>query len=124
MHLIEIQDDMSRGFCQAKVAVAEWGFGLTMGWRTRTYRYEDASVPCSDFDRWSRCKKFASVHASFHNHFSTERHLIDRETYKPAARLPRLSGRNLRYKGVNAWGGVRQAEPSCQPADSTSGVAA
>nr|WP_241233747.1 hypothetical protein [Altericroceibacterium xinjiangense] len=27
-------------------------------------------------------QKFASVHASFHNHFSSERHLVDRETYK------------------------------------------
>jgi len=27
-------------------------------------------------------QKFASVHASFHNHFNQERHLIDRQTYK------------------------------------------
>jgi putative transposase len=27
-------------------------------------------------------QKFASVHASMHNHFSQERHLIDRQTYK------------------------------------------
>jgi putative transposase len=27
-------------------------------------------------------QKFASVHANIHNHFSLERHLIDRETYK------------------------------------------
>ncbi len=27
-------------------------------------------------------QKFASVHASMHNHFSHERHLIDRQTYK------------------------------------------
>ena len=26
--------------------------------------------------------KFASVHASFHNHFNQERHLVDRQTYK------------------------------------------
>jgi putative transposase len=26
--------------------------------------------------------KFASVHASFHNHFNQERHLTDRQTYK------------------------------------------
>ena len=25
---------------------------------------------------------FASVHASFHNHFATDRHLTDRQTYK------------------------------------------
>ena len=27
-------------------------------------------------------QKFSSVHASVHNHFNQERHLIDRQTYK------------------------------------------
>ena len=27
-------------------------------------------------------QKFASVHANVHNHFASERHLVDRETYK------------------------------------------
>jgi putative transposase len=27
-------------------------------------------------------QKFASVHAGRHNHFNSERHLVDRETYK------------------------------------------
>lgn len=27
-------------------------------------------------------QKFASVHSSLHNHFSQDRHLIDRKTYK------------------------------------------
>ena len=27
-------------------------------------------------------QKFASVHASLHNHFNSERHLVDRQTYK------------------------------------------
>jgi putative transposase len=27
-------------------------------------------------------QKFASVHADVHNHFSLERHLVDRQTYK------------------------------------------
>lgn len=27
-------------------------------------------------------QKFASVHASFHNYFVQERHLVDRQTYK------------------------------------------
>lgn len=34
------------------------------------------------FRRMKTLQKFASVHASFHNHFSQERHLIDRQTYK------------------------------------------
>ena len=27
-------------------------------------------------------QKFASVHANVHNHFNSERHLVDRPTYK------------------------------------------
>ena len=27
-------------------------------------------------------QKFASVQASFHNHFNSERHLVERQTYK------------------------------------------
>ncbi|MBB4861182.1 hypothetical protein HNO88_004536 [Novosphingobium chloroacetimidivorans] len=36
-------------------------------------------------------QKFASVHANIHDHFSLERHLIDRDTYKHAAQPPWLS---------------------------------
>lgn len=34
------------------------------------------------FRRMKSLQKFASVHASLHNHFNSERHLVDRETYK------------------------------------------
>jgi putative transposase len=34
------------------------------------------------FRRMKTLQKFASVHASLHNHFSQDRHLIDRQTYK------------------------------------------
>ncbi|MFN5998550.1 MAG: DDE-type integrase/transposase/recombinase, partial [Paracoccaceae bacterium] len=34
------------------------------------------------FPRMRTLQKFASVHASVHNHFSIERHLQDRSTYK------------------------------------------
>ena len=34
------------------------------------------------FRRTSTLQKFSSVHASLHNHFNHERHLIDRNTYK------------------------------------------
>ena len=34
------------------------------------------------FRRVRTLQKFASIHASVHNHFPTERHLLDRETYK------------------------------------------
>lgn len=34
------------------------------------------------FRRLKSLQKFASVHANFHNHFSSDRHLTDRQTYK------------------------------------------
>jgi len=34
------------------------------------------------FRRMKSLQKFASVHASIHNHFNSERHLVDRETFK------------------------------------------
>ncbi len=34
------------------------------------------------FRRMKTLQRFASVHASFHNHFNQERHLTSRETYK------------------------------------------
>ena len=34
------------------------------------------------FRQMKALQKFASVHANIHNHFSLERHLIDRQTYK------------------------------------------
>jgi putative transposase len=34
------------------------------------------------FRRMSCLQKFASVHANVHNHFNSERHLVDRETCK------------------------------------------
>jgi putative transposase len=34
------------------------------------------------FRKMKSLQKFASVHANIHNHFSSERHLIDRQTYK------------------------------------------
>ncbi len=34
------------------------------------------------FRRMGCLQKFASVHANVHNHFNSERHLVDRTTYK------------------------------------------
>ncbi|WP_140419530.1 DDE-type integrase/transposase/recombinase, partial [Sphingobium sp. Z007] len=34
------------------------------------------------FKQMKALQKFASVHADLHNHFSLERHLIDRKTFK------------------------------------------
>lgn len=33
------------------------------------------------FRRMKSLQKFASVHANLHNHFNSERHLVDRPTY-------------------------------------------
>ena len=37
-------------------------------------------------------QKFASAHASIHNHFNLDRHLTNRETFKKTAQLRWLSG--------------------------------
>jgi len=34
------------------------------------------------FRQMKTLQKFAAVHASLHNHFNAERHLIDRQTFK------------------------------------------
>ena len=34
------------------------------------------------FRQMKSLQKFASVHASFHNHFNQERHLVSRQEYK------------------------------------------
>ena len=34
------------------------------------------------FRQMKTLQKFASVHATVHNHFNNERHLVDRQTYK------------------------------------------
>lgn len=34
------------------------------------------------FRQMKALQKFASVHANLHNHFSLERHLVDRQTFK------------------------------------------
>jgi len=38
--------------------------------------------PMLRFRQIKSLQKFASVHASLHNHFNSERHLVDRSTYK------------------------------------------
>jgi putative transposase len=52
-------------------------------------RVEDSHLPFRRreramlrFRQMKTLQKFASVHASLHNHFNSERHLVDRQTYK------------------------------------------
>ena len=42
-------------------------------------RRERAMQP---FRQMKSLQQFASVHASLHNHFNAERHLVDRQTFK------------------------------------------
>src|SRR5450631_195343 len=47
------------------------------------------------FRRMGTLQKFTSVHASIHNHFNHERHLIDRATYKTRRSAAMAEWRNL-----------------------------
>jgi putative transposase len=47
------------------------------------------------FRRMGTLQKFTSVHASFHNHFNHERHLIDRDTFKTRRSAAIVEWRNL-----------------------------
>ena len=47
------------------------------------------------FRRMRTLQKFASVHASVHNHFATERHLQNRDTYKQTRAAALTEGRGL-----------------------------
>nr|WP_272944241.1 DDE-type integrase/transposase/recombinase [Sphingomonas phyllosphaerae] len=47
------------------------------------------------FRQMNTLQKFAAIHANVHNHFSLERHLIDRQNYRNDAQLHWRSGRRL-----------------------------
>ena len=40
-------------------------------------------------------QKFASIHANPHNHFNSERHLVDRQTYKLRRSAALAEGQSL-----------------------------
>jgi hypothetical protein len=43
-------------------------------------------------------QKFASVHANFHNHFDTQRHLVNRQTFKAARSAALAEWQNSRLE--------------------------
>ena len=45
--------------------------------------------------RQIKATEFASVHASISNHFNSERHLVDRETYKARRSVALAEWQNL-----------------------------
>ncbi len=47
------------------------------------------------FRQMKSLQKFASVHANVHNHFNSQRHLIDRQTYKTARSAALTEWQNL-----------------------------
>jgi putative transposase len=65
--------------CDEKQEVGRWANNRVENSHLPFRRRERAM---SRFRRMKTLQKFASVHASMHNHFSQERHLIDRQTYK------------------------------------------
>lgn len=62
-----------------KQEIGRWANNRIEGSHTPLRRRERAMLR---FRQMKSLQKFASVHASFHNHFSLERHLVDRQTFK------------------------------------------
>ena len=65
--------------CAEKQAIGRWANNRVENSHLAFRRRERAMLR---FRRMKSLQKFASVHANIHNHFSQERHLIDRQTYK------------------------------------------
>lgn len=70
---------MSELGCEKKQEVGRWANNRVENSHLPFRRRERAMTR---FRRMKTLQKFASVHASMHNHFSQERHLVDRQTYK------------------------------------------
>ena len=78
------------GLRSYKAAMTELGIGMkqeTGSWANN--RVENSHLPfrrreraMQRFRRIKTLQKFAPVHANISNHFSAERHLVDRRTYK------------------------------------------
>ena len=65
--------------CGEKQEVGRWANNRVENSHLPYRRRERAMLR---FRQMKSLQKFASVHASYHNHFRSERHLVDRETYK------------------------------------------
>ncbi len=65
--------------CREKQEIGRWANNRVENSHLPFRRRERAMAR---FRRMSSLQKFASVHANLHNHFSLERHLVDRGTYK------------------------------------------
>jgi putative transposase len=65
--------------CEEKQEIGRWANNRVENSHLPFRRRERAMLR---FRQMKTLQKFASIHASFHNHFAHERHLIDRQTYK------------------------------------------
>lgn len=65
--------------CEERQEVGRWANNRVENSHLPFRRRERAMLR---FRQMKSLQKFASVHASFHNHFAHERHLVDRQTYK------------------------------------------
>ena len=70
---------MSELGCEAKQEIGRWANNRVENSHLPFRRRERAMLR---FRQMKTLQKFASVHASVHNHFNQERHLTDRQTYK------------------------------------------
>ncbi|TXG83559.1 MAG: IS6 family transposase [Thermomicrobiales bacterium] len=65
--------------CEDKQEIGRWANNRSENSHLPFRRRERAMLR---FRQMKALQKFASVHASLHNHFSQERHLVDRQTFK------------------------------------------
>jgi len=65
--------------CREKQEVGRWANNRVENSHLLFRRRERAMLR---FRQMRTLQEFASVHANFHNHFSLERHLVNRQTYK------------------------------------------
>ena len=65
--------------CEEKQEIGHWANNRAENSHLPFRRRERAMLR---FRRMKSLQKFASVHANVHNHFNSERHLVDRQTYK------------------------------------------
>ena len=75
-----------------KQEIGRWANNRIEGSHAPVRRRERAMLR---FRRMKTLQKFASVHASLHNHFASERHLVDRQTYKERRSAALTAWQNL-----------------------------
>ena len=72
------------------------------------------------FRQMKSLQKFASVHATLHNHFNSERHLVDRKTYKQRRSAALAEWQNHRcLRETRLKTKVRPPESSSHPTDTS-----